>query len=104
LLSFSRFLFLFALFPLASQGGDHVIKLDGRDLILAKAVDRSEAGRLADANLKQKGDKRNLYLAREGVINPGTAAAHDVSKADLEKRQRAWKVRFYHISLHSQSC
>jgi nucleolar protein 4 len=34
-------------------------------------------------------DKRNLYLAKEGVIMPGSEAAVGLTKSDLQKRQKA---------------
>lgn len=38
---------------------------------------------------KEPRDKRNLYLAREGVITAGSEAAKHLSKADLQKREKA---------------
>lgn len=37
-------------------------------------------------NKNQGKDKRNLYLAREGLIRAGTAAAEGVSQGDLTRR------------------
>lgn len=42
-----------------------------------------------DTTKKSPRDKRNLYLAREGVIAPGSEAAAGLSKSDLQKRQKA---------------
>jgi nucleolar protein 4 len=75
----------------AQAAAERVLKLDSRDLIIARAVDRGEAADLAEANKKKKEDRRNMYLAREGVILADTSAADGVSKLDLEKRTRAWK-------------
>jgi len=36
---------------------------------------------------KEPKDNRNLYLAREGIIREGTAAAEGVSKSDMERRK-----------------
>ena len=37
---------------------------------------------------KQPKDKRNLYLAREGFIRPGSDAAEGVSAADMNRRMK----------------
>jgi hypothetical protein len=44
------------------------IKLDGRALIIARAVDKKTAARITSEKkpVKEKKDKRNLYLAAEG--------------------------------------
>ncbi|EDO39223.1 predicted protein, partial [Nematostella vectensis] len=66
--------------------------LDGNRLQVDLAV---TPGKLEQMSRQQKEerrdpkDKRNLYLAREGVIKPGSDAAKDLSKADLLKRQKA---------------
>jgi nucleolar protein 4 len=68
------------------------IQLDGRNLIISLAVDRSSANKLAEQKKltpKQPADKRNLYLAYEGVITEQDDASKHISKADLAKRKRA---------------
>ena len=42
-----------------------------------------------DSSTKTPRDKRNLYLAKEGAILPGSEAAVGLSKGDLQKRQKA---------------
>lgn len=42
---------------------------------------------------RSKKDNRNLHLAREGLIRPGTAAAEGLSKADLDKRAKVEEVK-----------
>merc|ERR1712173_482089 len=42
---------------------------------------------------KEPKDNRNLYLAREGIIREGTAAAEGVSKSDMEKRKMVQKQK-----------
>lgn len=76
------------------HSGD-TIRLDGRELNIARAVDRTKAKQLQEDRLDdtKKQDKRNLYLAREGVILEGMAAAKELSKKELEKRERAWKEK-----------
>jgi nucleolar protein 4 len=63
------------------------------------AVDRQSAKSIKDSEMAKRGkDKRNLYLANEGLILPGAEDAHEshaagkgqsMSEADKEKRQRA---------------
>jgi len=42
---------------------------------------------------KEPKDNRNLYLAREGIIREGTAAAEGVSKSDMERRKVVQKQK-----------
>jgi len=64
------------------------LSMGGRDLYVTMAVTRQQAGDMGKDKDKKKEQKdtRNLYLAREGMIRPGTEAAKDVSQADLTKR------------------
>lgn len=60
---------------------------------MTKAVTRGKAAELAkekkmEGNREAK-DKCNLYLAKEGLILPGSIAAQGLSKADLLKRKKA---------------
>jgi nucleolar protein 4 len=63
------------------------IVVDGRRLIITKAVDRKEAKQMTDTRKKNR-DKRNLYLASEGVIKPNTEAAQELAKEEMQKRMR----------------
>mmetsp|Transcript_12173 Transcript_12173/g.37111 ORF Transcript_12173/g.37111 Transcript_12173/m.37111 type:complete len:850 (-) Transcript_12173:74-2623(-) len=83
------------------QGG---IVVDERHLLVvpavgkdkAKAIQSSdEAGFVGPALKRHKaaGDKRNLWLAHEGRVQPGDPAAQGLSDADLEKRKRAEKEK-----------
>ncbi|XP_062503994.1 uncharacterized protein LOC134180824 [Corticium candelabrum] len=69
------------------------LTLDGRKLEVMKAITPSQAKDISKqaSKLKEKKheDKRNLYLAKEGLILPGSAAANELSKADLAKRHKA---------------
>ena len=68
------------------------LHLNGHKLNIVKAVSRGKAEQLEKerTNIKKEpADKRNLYLAREGVIRPESDAAKDLSKGDLMKRQKA---------------
>ncbi len=70
---------------------DGAIRLDGRDLSLARSVDREQSKTLQETNKTTNKDKRNIYLAREGVILADSPAAADLTKADLAKRIAGWK-------------
>ncbi|KAL5505029.1 NOP4 [Sanghuangporus vaninii] len=69
--------------------------LHGRTLDVARAVTRDEAVRLKDEGERQreKADKRNLYLLREGVIFPSSPAAASLSSTEIEKRQVSFNTR-----------
>nr|XP_002130575.2 RNA-binding protein 28 [Ciona intestinalis] len=67
------------------------ISLDGRDLFVTLATTRAESTKLVKVKKeegREKEDKRNLYLANEGLIRPGTQAAEGLSEIELNKRQR----------------
>jgi hypothetical protein len=42
--------------------------MSGRALHVLRAVDKAEAGRLSGAGETARKDKRNLYLANEGLL------------------------------------
>lgn len=69
------------------------ISLDDYKLNVVQAVTPSEAKQITkqatSSKEKKPKDKRNLHLAKEGLILPGSEAAKDLSKADLVKRQKA---------------
>ncbi|KAI0260752.1 hypothetical protein BC834DRAFT_899152 [Gloeopeniophorella convolvens] len=69
--------------------------LHGRTLDVVRAVTREEAGKLKEEGerAREKADKRNMYLLREGVILPGTPAADTLPAAELEKRTDAYNAR-----------
>ena len=63
-----------------------------RPLAVTLAVTKGKMPQLLaekDTRTKTPRDKRNLYLAKEGVILPGSEAALGLSKSDLQKRQKA---------------
>uniref|UniRef100_A0A672PZB3 RRM domain-containing protein n=1 Tax=Sinocyclocheilus grahami TaxID=75366 RepID=A0A672PZB3_SINGR len=64
------------------------IKVDGRRLNILPAVNREDAAKFKDKKVKTHTGSRNLYLAREGLIRPGSNAAEEVSEADMAKRTR----------------
>lgn len=88
--------------------------LQGRTLDVVRAVTRDEAGKLKEEGERQreKADKRNLYLLREGstytalysyiydtilillsVIMPNTPAAELLPSAEVEKRTQSFNAR-----------
>ena len=73
-----------------AEGTAGVIVL-GRRTQLALAVSKEEARSLAEGKAvgPTKGDRRSLYLAREGEILDGSASSVGVSTADMAKRRRA---------------
>ncbi|XP_063164427.1 RNA-binding protein 28 [Candoia aspera] len=64
------------------------LHLGGRLLRVDLAVSREEARQLQSTKAQKPSGTRNLYLAREGLIRPGTRAAEGVSAADMVKRAR----------------
>ena len=69
------------------------IVLDNRQLNVVLAVDKRQASQLSAAST-QKQDKRNLYLAREGVILPSSAGAANVMGEDeLKRRERYYREK-----------
>lgn len=76
--------------PLAAQ-----LNLHGRLLSIVPAVARPEASALETnaRKLREKGDKRNTYLMREGVPLPGTALASQLSEQEREKRLASFSMR-----------
>ncbi|CAG0916426.1 unnamed protein product [Notodromas monacha] len=69
----------------------------GRTLKVVKALGRGGAGEVKKdhemSKVKPIKDKRNLYLAREGLIREGTASAAGVSPHDLTLRQNLAKYK-----------
>jgi nucleolar protein 4 len=60
--------------------------LDGRYLNVSLAVTRNKLKELEEKRSFKEKDKRNLYLAKEGLIYPESPAAEGVSQTDLKKR------------------
>lgn len=60
---------------------------------VTRAVTRGKAAELTKERKARGGkedkDKRNLYLAKEGLVLSDSTAAHGLSKSDLLKRQKA---------------
>ncbi|KAI0826648.1 hypothetical protein BC628DRAFT_1419132 [Trametes gibbosa] len=79
--------------PSASMAQNLV--LHGRTLDVSRAVTRDEASRLKEVGERQreKADKRNLYLLREGIILPNTPAAELLPSTEVEKRTTSFNAR-----------
>src|SRR5579859_359743 len=68
--------------------------LEGRILDFLPAVDRNEATRLKDEHAtKKRDDKRNLYLLKEGDIDPNHPFYPNLSSMDLSLRRDSVKQR-----------
>ncbi|XP_039139962.1 RNA-binding protein 28 isoform X3 [Dioscorea cayenensis subsp. rotundata] len=70
------------------------IIMKGRPLTVLKALDKDSAHKKELDKMKvEVHDRRNLYLAQEGEILPGTPAAEGVSEADMKKREMLSKKK-----------
>ncbi|KAF9479144.1 hypothetical protein BDN70DRAFT_709860 [Pholiota conissans] len=81
--------------PDPSSSLAHSLVLHGRTLDVIRAVTRDVAGKLKHDNEKarEKADKRNMYLLREGVIMPNTPAAENLTPAEVERRTSSFNAR-----------
>ncbi|KAF9235493.1 hypothetical protein BU15DRAFT_89579 [Melanogaster broomeanus] len=81
--------------PDPSTGVARNLVLHGRTLDVVRAVTREVAAKLKEDGEKsrEKADKRNLYLLREGVILPNTPAAETIPQVELEKRTNSFNAR-----------
>lgn len=73
-------------------------------MIIAKALSRAEAERVAESDKDKKAeDKRNLHLAEIGVIKPDSLEAQTLSHKEMQKRLRSWqekKVKLANPNFH----
>ncbi|KAF9938412.1 RNA recognition motif-containing protein, partial [Mortierella alpina] len=69
--------------------------LNGRVLNVVRAVDKKSAVNLLEAgqHKREREDRRNLYLMREGVIFPDSPAAASILPGELSKRQASFSAR-----------
>ncbi|XP_043205263.1 RNA-binding protein 28-like [Amphibalanus amphitrite] len=72
--------------------------LDDRRIEVLPAVNKDQLrrkGELEKEKASEGKDKRNLYLAREGLVREGSRAAEGVSRADINKRigLEKWKTK-----------
>jgi nucleolar protein 4 len=75
---------------LQGAGGSEGISCDGRLLLVTSAISRTAA---ADVNASKKDDRRNMRLAKEGVILRGSPEAAGLSAADLDRREASWNEK-----------
>ena len=75
---------------LQGAGGSEGISCDGRLLLVTTAISRTAA---ADVNANKKEDRRNMRLAKEGVILRGSPEAAGLSAADLDRREASWNEK-----------
>ncbi|KAF9652714.1 RNA-binding domain-containing protein [Thelephora ganbajun] len=69
--------------------------LHGRTLDVVRAVTRNEATKLKEEGerKRERVDKRNVYLLREGVIMANSPAADSLPEEELEKRINSFNAR-----------
>ncbi|KAF9787823.1 hypothetical protein BJ322DRAFT_1105870 [Thelephora terrestris] len=69
--------------------------LNGRTLDVVRAVTRDEATKLKEEGerKREKADKRNAYLLREGVIMANSPVADLIPAEELEKRMNSFNAR-----------
>ncbi|KZV68868.1 RNA-binding domain-containing protein [Peniophora sp. CONT] len=81
--------------PDPSSASAQSLVLHGRTLDVVRAVTRDQATKLKAEGEKarEKADKRNMYLLREGVILPNTPAASTIPPIELEKRSNSFNAR-----------
>ena len=76
-----------------AEGADGVF-LDNRQLNILLAKEKNDVEQIQkERKTKEPKDNRNLYLAREGIIREGTAAAEGVSKSDMDRRKLIQKQK-----------
>lgn len=70
---------------------DEGLVLKGRQLHILPALKKEEMENLRTSDQKHNKikDKRNIYLMDEGAVQPGTPAAHGLSKLDIKRREDA---------------
>ena len=78
---------------LAAASGGRGPTIHGQPLTLSAATSRQGAAELARSRQEGHGkgeSKRNLHLARLGLVQAGDAAAEGMPRAELQKREGAW--------------
>lgn len=81
---------------------------EGRILSISPTVDRESASRLQEKNSLKRSellgkapgekDKRNLYLLNEGRITENSKLAAQLSKSDIEIREKSHALRVQHLN------
>ncbi|KAI9916689.1 hypothetical protein PsorP6_017041 [Peronosclerospora sorghi] len=76
-----------------ADGGDDALTLHGRQLIVSRAVSKTDAEHLLDVNTREhrRLHKRNVYLAYEGTLNVNKVADAELElpQMDIDKHRRA---------------
>ncbi|WFD25153.1 RNA recognition motif-containing protein [Malassezia nana] len=74
--------------------------LHGRVLNVVRAVSRDTATNLEESSrrARQKGDKRNTWLLREGVPFPTSSLVSNLSENEIEKRMKSFSIRRAQLS------
>ncbi|KAJ3227574.1 RNA recognition motif-containing protein [Clydaea vesicula] len=69
--------------------------LAGRFLNISQAVSKTQAALISNekTSIRQKEDRRNLYLMREGVIYPDSPAGMKMAPGEMSKRQASYTLR-----------
>merc|ERR1712127_694568 len=76
-------------------GAKGELDFEGRSLLVKEAVDRKTAKGFdaeQEAKKSEGKDKRGIYLSKEGLIRPETAAAQGVSEHDMNLREKLLEV------------
>ena len=72
------------------------LQIDGRNIFARVSLPQNDINSMKkqkEAELKAKPDKRNLTLAREGEIRPGSQAAKGMSDEDKKRRETFAKLK-----------
>merc|ERR1712136_159455 len=78
--------------------------LDKRPICAVVATSRAESRKIIKDKKekeKEKDDNRNLYLANEGLVRPGTQAAIGLSEIEISKRTRIEKAKRAKLKNHN---
>jgi len=75
----------------SQDASEKSILLKGRKLLVDVAMDRNNAQKLF-SDKKRKMDKRNLYLAKEGIVLSETDMK-GMTKEELQRRVEAWTIK-----------
>ncbi|TFK23811.1 hypothetical protein FA15DRAFT_641937 [Coprinopsis marcescibilis] len=81
--------------PDPSSSMARTLVLHGRTLDVVRAVTRDVASKLKEEGekLREKQDKRSMYLLREGVIFPNSPEAAHIPPPELERRNNSYSQR-----------
>ena len=69
------------------------IVLEGRKLIVTRAIDRSKAQEVSTVEKGGKRDKRNLHLVYAGMVKEGTKEAEKYTPEELDRRKKELAAR-----------